>query len=102
MTGQREKQKEAFQQFAEACWIQRKTFSRFSTKSLKGTFKGKDTFAKSCLAKAAEVAADGSPQIEDLFDEYARVYSNNLQKQERIELSELNEIAVPEACNLLR
>lgn len=100
VTGQREKQKEAFQQFAEACWIQRKTFSRFS-EILKGTLKGKDTFAKSCLAKAAEVAADGSPQIEDLFDEYARVYSNNLQKQERIELSELNEIAVPEACNLL-
>lgn len=55
VTGQREKQQEAFLQFAEACWIQRKTFSRFS-EILKGTLKGKDTFAKSCLAKAAEVA----------------------------------------------
>lgn len=97
---QKDRKQEAFQQFAEACWSQRRTFSNFPA-ILKGTMSSKETFAKSCLSKVPVIAADGSAQITELSDEYNRLYSKNLQKQEILELSELYKIVVPKSCTLL-
>lgn len=95
-----EERNKAFSQFCETCWTQRKAFSEFR-EVLKGRMSSKVAFANACLTMAGEVASDGSPQREALFEEYARLYGEDLQKQERLGLSALGEIAPPEPCALL-
>ncbi len=73
----------AFRAFSEACWSQKKAFSRF-TEALQGCIGSKESFARACLSKRESLGAGKTIEMNELLAIREKLYSDTLEACERL------------------